>query len=127
MANSSTPKNGYVKTQTLIFAVFLAFVAGFFSGIVLTILKSGGGTPAGVDAGTAAQVNEQRQMQDQIGQLEELTKRNPQGGTRRREVRRRDHRLRKLSPPASGKRRRLDRPRGHVSAKPAAGGGDPRI
>jgi cytochrome c-type biogenesis protein CcmH/NrfG len=78
MARSGSPKNGYVKTQTLVFAVFLAFAAGFFAGIVLTILKSGGGTPAGMDAGTAAEVTQARQQQEQIAQLEELTERNPQ-------------------------------------------------
>jgi cytochrome c-type biogenesis protein CcmH/NrfG len=77
MAKSSPTKNGYVKTQTLVFAVFLAFVAGFFSGIVLTIVKSGG-TPAGVDAGTAAEVQQNQQLQQQIAKLEELTQQNPQ-------------------------------------------------
>ncbi|MGD8369174.1 MAG: tetratricopeptide repeat protein [Desulfobacterales bacterium] len=77
MAESRSPKSGYVKTQTLVFAVFLAFVAGFFSGIVLTILKSHG-TPAGVDAGTAAEMDQARKLQEQIAKLVELTEQNPQ-------------------------------------------------
>ncbi len=78
MTEQKPAKNGYVKTQTLVFAVFLAFAAGFFAGIVLTILKTGGTVPTGVDAGTAQQMEEARQRKQQIAQLEQLTQKNPQ-------------------------------------------------
>ena len=78
MAKATPSKSGYVKTQTLVFAVFLAFVAGFFGGIVLTIYKTGGSTPPGVDSNTASQVAEERQRKDEIARLEQLTRQNPQ-------------------------------------------------
>jgi cytochrome c-type biogenesis protein CcmH/NrfG len=80
MAEVKPNKSGYVKTQTLVFAVFLAFVAGFFGGIVLTIFKTGGSVPSGVDANTAAQMEENQQLSSQIAELEQLTRQNPQDG-----------------------------------------------
>ena len=78
MTGQTTPKNGYVKTQTLVFAVFLAFAAGFFAGIVLTIVKTGGGTPPGVGGEAAEEMEAARQRRAQIAQLEEYTKKHPQ-------------------------------------------------
>ncbi|MCF8079797.1 MAG: tetratricopeptide repeat protein [Desulfobacterales bacterium] len=78
MVDKGKAKKGYVKTQTVVMAVFLAFAAGFFSGIVLTIFKSGGTRPQAVDAKTAAAMDEARQRKEQIVQLETLTEQNPQ-------------------------------------------------
>ena len=77
MAESKTMKKGYVKTQTVVLVVFLAFVAGFFSGIVLTIFKSGGMRPQGVDAETAAAMEAARERKEQIARLKALTEKNP--------------------------------------------------
>jgi cytochrome c-type biogenesis protein CcmH/NrfG len=78
VTEQTAPKNGYVKTQTLVFAVFLAFVVGFFAGIVLTIVKTGNGPPPGVGADTTAEMEEARQRRAQIAQLEAHTQSNPQ-------------------------------------------------
>lgn len=78
MVDNKKAKKGYVRTQTVVMAVFLAFAAGFFSGIVLTIFKSGGTRPQSVDANTAAAMEESRQRKEQIAQLETLTEQNPQ-------------------------------------------------
>lgn len=78
MVDKGKAKKGYVKSQTVVMAVFLAFAAGLFSGIVLTILKSGETRPQGVDAETAAAMEETRRRKEQIVQLEALTENNPQ-------------------------------------------------
>jgi cytochrome c-type biogenesis protein CcmH/NrfG len=75
MAPSSPTHRGYVKTQTVIFAVFLAFIVGFFAGIVLTIHKSGSGMPVNPD--TNAAMEAARQRAGQIADLETLTRKNP--------------------------------------------------
>jgi cytochrome c-type biogenesis protein CcmH/NrfG len=51
--NPSSPKSGYIKTQSMIGFVCLAFFVGLFSGIVLTIYKTGS-TPSPMPAGAGA-------------------------------------------------------------------------
>ncbi|CAB5144361.1 hypothetical protein D3OALGB2SA_4417 [Olavius algarvensis associated proteobacterium Delta 3] len=75
MATHNVQKTGYVKTQTLLFAVFVSFFVGFFAGIVLTILKTD-------QMPTAAQqpANPQQRQEahaTRILQLEQETSANP--------------------------------------------------
>jgi len=75
MTTTNLKKSGYVKTQTLMFAVFVSFFVGFFAGIVLTILKTDH-----VPSGTPQQGNPQQRREAhaaQIQQLEQETSANP--------------------------------------------------
>lgn len=75
MTTQNPQKTGYVKTQTLLFAVFVSFFVGFFAGIVLTIFKTDQ-----MPSGTQPQANPQQRREAhaaQIQQLERETSANP--------------------------------------------------
>lgn len=78
MPKNAAVKSGYVKTQTLIFAVFVAFFIGVFSGIVLSILKTGSGAvPAGIAQEDRKDLKAAEDRAVQILALEKETSRNP--------------------------------------------------
>lgn len=75
MTTQNPQKSGYVKTQTLLFAVFVSFFLGFFAGIVLTIFKTDQ-----MPVSTQQQVNPQQRREAhaaQIQQLERMVSDNP--------------------------------------------------
>jgi len=75
MTTTNLQKTGYVKTQTLLFAVFVSFFVGFFAGIVLTIFKTDQ-----MPSSAQQQPNPQQRREAhaaRIQQLEQETSENP--------------------------------------------------
>jgi len=76
MTTQNLQKTGYVKTQTLLFAVFVSFFVGFFAGIVLTIFKTDQ-----MPVSSQQQANPQQRREAhaaRIQQLERMVSENPE-------------------------------------------------